>query len=232
MLMAVATFSSCKKTIFCINGSGSITSEQYTFGEFDEVEISIPADVYITQDESVTSPEMRIEGQRNVLDNVDAYVSGDKLKVKFQDCVTSFKDIVIYIKVKDLDYINLNGSGNIYSETTIESGVLEAVINGSGDIDLDVDAVNLKADIRGSGNIKLKGTATNFESDINGSGDIRAFNLNAANADVHINGSGKTEVRVSDKLDVNINGSGDVYYKGYPQMSVKISGSGKIVDAN
>ena len=233
ILVAVATiFSSCRKHVFCIKGQGSTTSEIRMLNDFDEIDMSISADLYITQDENISSPEIEIEAQGNIIDNIDTYVAGDRLKIKFNDCVTNHKSIKLRLKVRDIQKITLNGSGNIFGETLIKSSSLKVTINGSGDMDMGVEADELKAAINGSGNIMMAGAANYLEAEIIGSGDIKAFDLYSQNADVFISGSGETRIRAEQTLEVRISGSGDVHYKGYPQMTVNISGSGKVINAN
>ena len=233
MLVAVSTiFSSCRKHVFCIKGQGSTTSEIRTLNDFDEIDMSISADLYITQDENISQPEIEIEAQGNVIDNIDTYVAGDRLKIKFNDCITNHKSIRLRLKVRDIQKITLNGSGNIFGENLIKANSLKVTINGSGDMDLGVETTDLEAKINGSGNILMEGETEYFDSEIIGSGDIKAFDVYSQTADVYISGSGNVKVRADQKLDVRISGSGDVYYKGYPQMTVNISGSGKVINAN
>lgn len=80
--------------------------------------------------------------------------------------------------------------------------------------------------------MRLGGDARGHRLEINGSGEVNAFELTQATAEVRINGSGNTRLRVTQALEANIVGSGTVYYRGQPTVTSSISGSGRIINSN
>ena len=52
---------------------------------------------------------------------------------------------------------------------------------------------------------------------ISGSGSVQNSDLETADTDIHISGSGKASVNATRSLGVNISGSGSVFYRGQPQ---------------
>ena len=52
--------------------------------------------------------------------------------------------------------------------------------------------------------------------------------LESAEADVRVSGSGPVTIRVSDRLDVAISGSGSVRYIGDPTVNTSVTGSGSV----
>ena len=135
----------------------------------------------------------------------------------------------VYITINNLEEVAISGSGNVRGKDRFMADAFYTEISGSGDMDLEVETGRLEAKISGSGSIRLAGKAEDYTVSISGSGEVNAFEVQAKNVSVKINGSGECRVYVSESLDVKISGSGDVYYKGRPQINTKISGSGSLI---
>ena len=126
----------------------------------------------------------------------------------------------------------MKGSGDITSTNVLVADRLFLYLDGSGDIDVELDVLDLEASLMGSGDMDLYGIVDNQFITVNGSGDLQAFNLESLNSEVEVRGSGNVEVRAVDELDVLIRGSGSVYYKGRPNLKFSITGSGALINAN
>jgi hypothetical protein len=122
--------------------------------------------------------------------------------------------------------VTIHGSGDV-GASDLQAGAASVTIHGSGDADVHVlgafDAV-----IHGSGDVRAVGKADRLTASINGSGDLRAYDLEAREASVSINGSGDANVNVSESLNVVIHGSGDVHYKGSPKIRQVAPGTGHV----
>ncbi len=213
----------------CINGDGPTVSEEISLRNFDGIDLRISADVYIRQG---AEQEVIIEGQRNIIDEIERDVDDGIWEIETDRCIRSYDDLRIYITVPNVTLLRVSGSGDIISENTLVADDIEMTISGSGTIDAALDADDINAKIPGSGDIFLEGQADQLVLSISGSGDFRAFDLPLRSANINISGSGDVNVRVSDELDVRISGSGDVSYKGNPQVDASISGSGRVINAN
>ena len=214
----------------CERGEGEKVARTLDITDFSGVELDIAADVYITQGDTY---EVIAEGQDNILNELEARVEGNVWHIKFDDCVRNYDGLDIFITMPEIDYLSVDGSGDIIGENFFEIEDIEMKICGSGNIDIGIEeGDDIDAKISGSGKIKLEGTAQKLDFKISGSGDLRAFDLELEKADINISGSGDAEVFVTDDLDIKITGSGDVYYKGNPDIDVSITGSGDVVNAN
>ncbi len=210
----------------CIKVKGTkITTETRNPKQFTGIVLEIPAEVYVKLgDESV----VEIRAKRRVLDQILTTIDEDHLILEYDTCVSNPDSITIFITTASLDFVKISSSGGVSSVQTIKVNEIELKVNGSGDIDLKLNASIVHAKINGSGDIHLEGKANTLIAGINGSGDIRAEKLEATNAKVKINGSGDVKVYATERLNVKINGSGDVRYKGDPELIETINGSGSI----
>lgn len=137
------------------------------------------------------------------------------------------------IKVLESDVIELSlinsGSGIIDGGTVTGSAEVKIRHSSSGRVLASiVDGSVLEAILSGSGKIELDGLVVKADYTLNASGRIDALELEAADVDATITGSGKIYVWATELLYATITGSGDVIYRGQPTISFQITGSGSL----
>jgi hypothetical protein len=218
----------------CLDGNGSITQEERNLSEFTGVISEGEYDVFIVIDSVY---KVSIEADENLIPYIRTVIKDDKLVIDngTRRCLRNKGDepIRIFVHTTDLFYIQLDGSGIIYSDYFIYVDYLKIELNGSGIIDLrDIDALEMDVLLSGSGEIELWGIVGEGNMDIPGSGKIKAYHLEQDKCYASIDGSGDMYVFVYDLLDANISGSGNIFYKGNPRINIRISGSGSIIDNN
>ncbi len=206
----------------------NVISETRNVDLFHSVDFRGHGDLHLTQGkESV----LRLEGERDLLDKYRTYVENGQLIIELDAWQKSWrrKSINAYITMPEVKELKISGSGNILGKSPVTSDKLVIRVNGSGDIDLEIEAKELESRISGSGEILLKGVVESHEYQISGSGELKGYDLVTENLKIKISGSGKCEVFVSNKLDVKVSGNGKVYYRGNPKIvNQRISGSGTI----
>jgi hypothetical protein len=228
VVLSVAT--GCEKNgVFCYNGNGNIITEQRQIDSFDEIELSMDADVHLTQSSSYS---VSVTASENLMNVIKTEVHGSTLciETKSNKCIHD-GDIDVYVTMPDLSKIKLSGSGNINCATPFNTNNLELTISGSGNINMDsLSAVNCFMNISGSGNMQLNGASSgqHQEIKISGSGNVNTLNHSFNSVDVSISGSGSASVWAVSDLKTNISGSGDVIYKGNPIITSSNSGSGSV----
>lgn len=135
----------------------------------------------------------------------------------------------IFVSMKNIKNLNINGGGKIIAENSISSGNLNLSVTGSGDMDVDVKGEILKTNISGSGKIDLKGYATTNTISLSGSGSLHAFKMTVDKANAKLSGSGNCEINVSDELSAEVYGNGDLSHKGNTKNVIKkLYGNGTI----
>jgi len=248
-LLAVLSMSflltSCDLDDICERGKGTAVTETLTLPTFDGIDLSIDANVFITQD-SVQSVE--ITAQENIIDLLELDVDSDGTwNINYSSCVRKVTDVEIRISVADLDKVKVTGSGNVTGQNRFNVADMDLDVTGSGNINLDFDGAAVDTDIAGSGSItsdltatsitskitgsgdmNMSGTADDLNLRISGSGDYNGFDLVLQSATIKITGSGDAEVNATQNLDVDISGSGSVTYDGSPQVASEITGSGSV----
>jgi hypothetical protein len=206
---------------------GQLKKEERKVETFTSVDLSISANVYLTQE---NTQKVVVEASESDLKEVVTEVKNGHLKIKTDSWHAHLRDVNIYISMASLEGIALSGSGNIVADGDFKTGSLELAISGSGNIKLPkLTATKVEAAISGSGNIQLAGPgkAEKLEAAISGSGDFNAENFEVEKVEVAISGSGNARVNASEHIEAHVSGSGDIFYKGNGMTDIRISGSGK-----
>lgn len=222
--------------------------ETRTVSSFNKISFGIAADLYLTQG---NTQKLELEGNKDDLDKIETEVVGGQLKIHIKDYHWfnwNMGTVSVYITAPEINEVSLGGSGKITGTNTIKSTDMRVSVSGSGKLQMDLNCDNLKLDvsgsgrmdlsvntgdidedISGSGSINLKGNAANADLEISGSGKLEAADLQVKAYTIHISGSGRGNISVSDAITANISGSGSILYKGNPDKVIsKVSGSGKV----
>ncbi|HEY2580332.1 MAG TPA: head GIN domain-containing protein [Mucilaginibacter sp.] len=199
---------------------------------FNAVNIAGPFDVKITQG---ATESVKVEAPADAMDHILTEVNNGVLKIYSKHDyfhwgdLFGHKKILVYVTIKDVNSVNISGSGDAYFKDGLTANSLRLSISGSGDMSGKVDVKILESSISGSGDMKLSGRAENSTVKVVGSGDFTARDLLTVNSSVRVSGSGDAEINASEKVDAAVNGSGDVHYTGAARnINSSKSGSGDI----
>jgi hypothetical protein len=191
-----------------MHGSGKVASETRTVSGFTSVKLKGTGKVTIEAGSG--SESLTITADDNLLPYLTSEVNGHELVLGTKDNMNlvSSSDIVYKLSAKDLNAVELGGSGSM-DATGIHTDRLKVVLGGSG-------------------SMSMAGSADQQEIMLAGSGDISGNDLKSKSTTITIAGSGNAEVNAAEKLGVNIMGSGSIRYSGDPVVSKTILGSGSV----
>ena len=201
-------------------------SEVRELKSFNEIEISGPYQVILTQGDAES---IQISAADDVRNLIITKVEGNELKVYHRGKLSDAGSITITIQFKQLKEITCNGAVQLLTGSPMKSEKLDVNLTGASTATLEVTAGEVDVDIAGSSNITISGKTEKLELEISGSGKVTATGLESKNCDVEITGSGKAAVNTNSILSVTITGSGAVSYYGEPQVTRNITGSGTVV---
>ncbi|MEJ2114249.1 MAG: DUF2807 domain-containing protein, partial [Flavobacteriaceae bacterium] len=221
MLLSCIVTISCTTDEDCITGSGAIITETIPLDSFSGIRSSGTDHVIISQS---NTQEVTVTGHRNIIDKLKRGVSNGVWKAELQDGCYKNSQLEIHVKVPEMNYVRLIGSGSIVVNDIISQEYMEVILEGSGSIDLNTNqgAKWLDVYIEGSGNITGNKNFENLEKldiEIYGSGNFNAFPIKSNSCEIYVEGSGNCNVYVEDDLEVDIEGSSIISYKGYPTIS-------------
>ncbi|WP_323789733.1 head GIN domain-containing protein [Psychroserpens sp.] len=213
-----------------IKGNGKMTTTTRSTSDYDGIACAGSFDYILV---AGTEGKITIEGEENLLEYVITEVKENKLVIKTKKNInlnpSNNKTIKITIPFKDISYVSLSGSGDLWNEDVITSSDLQIALSGSGDVVLNIEASNTIGKLAGSGDLTIKGNTNKLEAKVAGSGDFHGFDLQSNHTVVSVAGSGDAEVVSNESLKARVAGSGDIEYRGNPKTEdTKVAGSGSI----
>ena len=135
----------------------------------------------------------------------------------------------IYVSMKNVNELQVNGGGKILSENSIATDFITLGVSGSGTMDVDIKGNTVKAEVSGSGNLTLRGYATSLDAVVSGSGDFKGFECPVETGKLKLSGSGSAEVNVSTSLEAYVHGSGSIKHKGSTKtLTKRVYGTGTV----
>ena len=212
-------------TIFPKMGNGDLAASERTVSSFEKINSSGSAEVrfYISNEYRVV-----VTVDSNLKEYTEVYTRGNVLNIGTKNGNYIFTKYLVDVYCPVLTGISISGSGQFSGNDAIITSTFNANVSGSGKIEGTIECETFSAKISGSGNITVTGNGRDLDMDISGSGVFNGFEFSLNKADVHITGSGKVNINVSENLNANISGSGEINYRGDPKIDSKISGSGRI----
>lgn len=221
------SFTSCSK---CHKGDGPIvTIDKGINTAFTEVQVQGDFEVVLK-----TGPyQVKLITNENIGGYVDVFISGATLYVKIKDgeCIKKYDKLKVEVYAPYYSKIRFDGSGKVDNEGTLNTtGRMYLEHNGSGYMNLSVNADSVYSTLDGSGNISLRGNTAGHFAELDGSGVILAEGLHAIDATASVNGSGQISIYATNSLIAGVNGSGLISYYGHPvSVDKNVNGSGSIV---
>ena len=80
----------------CLNGQGTVVTEERRLREFNSITNTIVADMFLTQGDQ---EDIRIEAQENILDLLLTEVENNRLTISMDECVENIARIQIFITI-------------------------------------------------------------------------------------------------------------------------------------
>ena len=183
------------------------------FEPFTELEVSGHFNIYLRQGDTTM---VEIASQNVPLHEVNVFNSGDRLIIDRDRHWTfgKLRRVDIYLQVVDLERIEMDGVGNIYSEEPLAFRRLEVECSGVGKGFLDVEVEELDIEMDGLGGIVLRGSAERVYIENSGVGKIDAYDLCTQFSDIENTSIGSVWIFAEQELRVESTGIGSVHIRG------------------
>lgn len=237
MKQFIATF-----LIACVSltAVAQVTKKPLELPEFKAIYNNSNYTVYLKQ---TNKQEVSVEALTEIYELTNIYVEDGILMINIDrkpespnksiwakiDDIKVNPTMKLYVSVKNVNELQVNGAGKIISENSLAAPTLNLSIGGSGSMDLDIKGDQVKAEVSGAGKMGIKGYASNLEGVVSGSGAINAFNCPLDKATIKVSGTGLAELNVTDTIVATVVGSGAVKHKGNTKNATKkIYGSGSV----
>lgn len=215
------------------SGSGEAIEESRILAPFEVLRLECPADVRVFEAPRGDEPKVIVRVEGNLMPLVVTTVKDPKLTIAYTEDFKSQSGVSIDVYSRGLMKVINASSGTIRSGEKLRPNDFSVVLEGSGDIDLELRAEDLLVRNEGSGDIQLKGSVQRANVLLDGSGDIDARACSAREMDADNEGSGQLTVEARLKLKGLVSGSGDLRYvfKGRESnLKLEQDGTGQIIE--
>lgn len=217
---ALTSFASCQ--LAEDPGALQPATEYYDQADFTGVSIGNAMIVDIQQDDEFT---IRVKGDQRNLDDLEVFISGDKLIVQFEDYERRRHDTYVYITMPSVDYMNFSGASTFTVEGFVEEQEVKIIASGASNGMIDLYADALKMEVSGASRLDLSGECSFMSGVVSGASTLSAFEFYTAEASLNVSGASSARVTVANDLVVDVSGASTVIYRGNPSVSPNVSGA-------
>jgi hypothetical protein len=200
--------------------------------DFHSVSVNSAYTVYVKQS---NKEEVRVEATKDIYDLTEITVQEGVLHINIKrdesnssksiwqkiDNIKLLPTLNVYVSIKDVQNLSVNGNGKLITENSIASDKLSLLVAGTGSMEVDLKSESIDAKLAGPGTLTIKGYADNMNIENSGAGSIDAYGFEVQNAEASLYGLGSMQINVLGKLDAKIYGSGNMLVKGATKEIVK-----------
>jgi Putative auto-transporter adhesin, head GIN domain len=226
LAVPIMLLAACNGGLPEVSGTGEPVTRPIIVSRLSGITVEGSMDVRVMRGDT---QRVEITGQPELIDLVKTKVDNGMWHISTTKSYTTDKHFVVHLTVPMLNSVVIKGSGDVVSEGVYNTGKTYLAVLGSGSIAIDtLNEGLLEMLIEGSGSIGVNGTCRELELTSNGSGSLNALGLVANEAEISLEGSGSAEVTVISSLEARLTSSGSLRYRGKPEMDTKVEGSGSV----
>lgn len=185
--------------------------ESYSYTDFDEIQVSGLPDIVLYE-----SAVFSVTTDQNITYTPNFVQRGQRLEITVPESFFGKTHGRIHIGMPNLKRLEVNGGSRVSLRFPNQINS-EIELNGSAQLEGEINAHNLSLQTNGVNYCSLQGTVSDLQLEINGAGDINLKKLSCEKIDLESNGGAKAAVRASNHLEVKANGASHVTYYGEPK---------------
>lgn len=200
--------------IGALEGSGKLTSHDYPFEDFTNVEVSTAFQVTITESDDYG---VSVTADDNILELIEVRMTDGTLTLDLDAFVTKVT-LKATITMPALDKLDVSGATRATLSGFSSTEPLTLVASGASAIIGDITAGDANLEISGASKIELEGTAAELVADVSGASHLLLGDFRVTHADLVISGASSGTVNLTGRLDADVSGASRLTYIGEPTM--------------
>ncbi len=212
--------------ITATSGQENQESKTYTVKDFRKIYLEGAYRVYLQQGEK---PGLEIKASDSeVFDYVKVENNESSLGLKITKNHFDFNRITLYITVKDLEKMVIQGGVKLKTRGILKLNDYYMQVEGGANIEMDLKAETVRLLGQGGVLFDLKGDTKTLDVKLEGAGHVSSSELLAEVVNFKIEGVGTGSVYATKELNASLQGVGKVVYKGNPVVNKSIEGLGTV----
>jgi hypothetical protein len=228
----VFSFCSCKKP-GCLESAGPVIIMERATSPFHQIDLMDNINVILTQD---TAEWIKVEAGKDLQPNIVTTIEKGTLTIRNATTCNWLRNpsekINVFVGVKQLDYVNYNGSGSITSTNTIIADSITFYSKeGAGNIDVSLEAKRTTATIvYENADFIFRGKSDVCYAYTNARGSFHFEDFEVRHMNIGYASVRDATIHVTEALESLVYHTGNLYYKGNPgYISTHSYSSGKII---
>ncbi len=223
----IITLTSCDNET--IRAEGEVTSREYSFIGYSNLEISDAFEVFVRF--SDTEESITILANDNLHEEIRVRQSGNSLQIGLQPntSVKGQATMEAYIVTNDLAGFEVSGASSILLEDEWVTTNGDISLSGASDFTGPVDINNLDIDMSGASETDIFGQVIELDADLSGSSELRDYDLDVDELVIRLSGSSDAFLSALGTIDVRASGASDLNYQGNAEIiRQELSGSSSV----
>ena len=200
------------------------SSKTLNLSGFDRLSMGSAFEINVTKGDY----SVKVEGRKEDLDDLEANVSGGKLRIEYKSSnrmQNNRKGVIVTIAMPTVRGIDFSGASRSKITGFNDLKTLDLELSGASKCDIEVKAEKIVLNVSGAVTLDLVGSADRMEGEISGATSMRAYEFPVKEASLQISGASNVKINVTRKIDLDVSGASTVRYKG-GSNSVRSSTSG------
>ena len=208
----------CKKPT-CFEDAGPLVTVERQTASFHRINLFDDVDVILTQD---TIESIKVKAPKFIEPNISVQNENGVLTIKNNTTCRWLRNpsekVEVYIGIKNLDYFEYSGSGNVSSSNTIKANAINFYsATGAGNIDISLEAKQVTAWVEyESADFIFKGKADICYCYANSRGTLQFEDFDVRHLVINYAGNRNTTVSATERIEAVVYHTGNVFYKGNP----------------
>ncbi|TAI48749.1 GIN domain-containing protein [Flagellimonas allohymeniacidonis] len=212
-----------------IKVSNEVSTREYSFTDFDELEVSGDFDVFVRF--SDTEESITVEANTNVQDRIIVSKGENRLRVQLENRVSirGNATLKVYITTQNISSYRISGDSFVELENVLLSTNVSINVLGDSRFLGEVDTNNLLIDINGDSEVDVFGEASRLNADLSGDSELRDYDLSIEDLILTLSGDSIAFLSVANTIDVNATGDSELNYRGEAEIvRQRLSGDARI----
>jgi hypothetical protein len=226
VVIMVATLASCSEFDYEDVGAIQYEEKQYSLTDFDRVEMG---DAFIVQIEYGNYFSITARGDRRNISDLVVKKSGNTLIVRYDEPGNRKHETYIDIVMPSIVSADMSGATNSVITGFQSLASFSVFLSGASVAQIDVTTSNFDLNLSGASVMDLRGATESLAAEISGASSLKAFNFQAANANLNVSGSSAGKIKVSSQLKAIVTGASSVVYRGNPTVESDVSGASSVI---
>lgn len=228
-LVSVLTFNVLLFFATLVNANGSDATKTFDVSGFDKLSLGSAFKITVTKG----SFSVKVAGRQEDIDELEANVSGGKLKIKFKNQKmnnwnNNRKRVDVTISMPNLKGLDFSGATTSKVSGFDDLSTLDLEISGASSSEISVKADKINVNISGASTVNLSGSGQTLQGDISGATSFRAYDYAVKDVDLEVSGASTAKINASGSIKVEANGASSVRYKGTATIRSNTSGASSI----